>query len=186
MNKYSLDIRWSDEDQGYIALHPEFSGLSAFGETVEEAIVELEAALKLVIETYEAEGWPPPEPRQLSEHSGKLLVRMPKSLHGRLVQRADAEGVSLNTLVVTLLSEAVGLYTGLSRVDRVITRVLQGWNTGLARTVAALAQQREVTSETTRVRFDEKPGFLNEVSATRAQVRYLQQITKASSPELSR
>jgi antitoxin HicB len=33
---------------------------------------------------------------------------MPKSLHTRLVARADQEGVSMNTLVVSLIAEGVG------------------------------------------------------------------------------
>jgi hypothetical protein len=33
-------------------------------------------------------------------------MRVPKSLHRRLAERAKAEGVSLNTLAVTLLAKA--------------------------------------------------------------------------------
>jgi predicted HicB family RNase H-like nuclease len=33
---------------------------------------------------------------------------VPRSLHARLAHRADAEGVSLNTLAVTLLAAGMG------------------------------------------------------------------------------
>jgi antitoxin HicB len=41
-------------------------------------------------------------------YSGKWQLRAPKSLHRRLAERAKREGVSLNTLAVTLLAERLG------------------------------------------------------------------------------
>jgi HicB family len=48
-----------------------------------------------------------PEPLtapQRREYSGKFNVRVPKSLHAALAGEADAEGVSLNQLVVAKLA----------------------------------------------------------------------------------
>ena len=45
----------------------------------------------------------PPSP-QRREYSGKFNVRVPKSLHAALAREADAEGVSLNQLVVAKLA----------------------------------------------------------------------------------
>ena len=42
-----------------------------------------------------------------TEHSGRLLLRMPRTLHGQLAQAAEREGVSLNRLIVTRLSRSV-------------------------------------------------------------------------------
>src|SRR3954469_22520711 len=39
--------------------------------------------------------------------SGKLLVRMPRTLHADLARAADSEGVSLNQLIVGALTSAV-------------------------------------------------------------------------------
>jgi RNA polymerase sigma-B factor len=50
------------------------------------------------------------EARQSEErhtHSGRILVRMPRSLHAELAQAAEREGVSLNSLITTALSRAV-------------------------------------------------------------------------------
>ena len=41
-------------------------------------------------------------------YSGKFTVRLPKSLHQMLVQRAEKEGVSLNLFVTNALSRTVG------------------------------------------------------------------------------
>jgi len=45
-----------------------------------------------------------PLPSSDNSYSGKLLVRMPKSLHRRLAETAEREGVSLNQYIVSLLS----------------------------------------------------------------------------------
>ena len=46
----------------------------------------------------------PPVGPQRREYSGKFNVRVPKSLHASLASEAEAEGVSLNQLVVTKLA----------------------------------------------------------------------------------
>lgn len=48
------------------------------------------------------------EQQPQGKHSGRLLLRMPQSLHGELAERADREGVSLNALIVGLLAGGVG------------------------------------------------------------------------------
>ena len=105
MAEYGFNLLWSDEDQGFIATCPDFPGLSAFGETPEEALVEAKIALDLFTESLQASGHVHPKPTQTADYSGQVRLRMPKSLHFSLVQKASQEGVSLNTWLVTLLSE---------------------------------------------------------------------------------
>ncbi len=64
-NKYAIQIFWSEEDEGFIAVCREFSGLSAFGETREEALCEAQTALDLMIESYQANGISLPEPQSV-------------------------------------------------------------------------------------------------------------------------
>lgn len=117
MPNYSFNVFWSAPDQGYIAVSPEFEDLSAFGHTPEEALAEMRTVLNLAIETYAAEGWPLPEPKALPDYSGQFRVRLPKSLHARLATQAAIEGVSLNTLVVSILSEGVVMAQRVARTD---------------------------------------------------------------------
>lgn len=105
MEKYSINIIWSDEDEGYIATIPEFPGLSAFGDTPEEAIEEANIALAGFIETFKEDGCKIPEPQTLTTFSGQTRLRLPKSLHAKLSRQAKREDVSLNTYLVQLLSE---------------------------------------------------------------------------------
>lgn len=103
---YSISVFWSAEDNGFIALVSEFPGLSAFGETREEAVKEAEIALSGMIDLYQEEGDPLPDPTSLPGYSGQLRIRIPKDLHASLARNAQVQGVSLNTLIVHKLSQA--------------------------------------------------------------------------------
>ena len=60
--KYAIEIFYSEEDRGCIAIAPELPGCSAFGETEEEALREVKAAIDLWLETAEKEGRQIPRP----------------------------------------------------------------------------------------------------------------------------
>lgn len=107
-NKYSTSVYWSDEDEGYIAVVPEFPGLSAFGETKEEAIREAADATDGFIETYKEQGKKLPEIRKIHTHSGNIKIRIPRSLHTALSLAAEHEGISLNSLIMSILSTWIG------------------------------------------------------------------------------
>jgi predicted RNase H-like HicB family nuclease len=62
--RYAIEIFYSEEDQGYIALVPELPGCSAFGKTEEEALKEAKIALSLWLDTAMNEGRQIPEPHQ--------------------------------------------------------------------------------------------------------------------------
>lgn len=65
-NKYSVSIYWSDEDECFVALVPEFPGLSVFGETREEALKEAKIAINLFIDSYKEENKELPEERKIN------------------------------------------------------------------------------------------------------------------------
>lgn len=98
-------IQWSDEDESFVATVPELPDLSAFGETPEEAAKEIREAKKLYLEVLAEDGEETPEPDILKPFSGQLRIRIPKSLHASLTNEAKKEGISLNTYIVSLLSE---------------------------------------------------------------------------------
>ncbi len=114
---YSFRVIWSPEDDAYVATSPEFEGVSGIGGTAESALHEARTALRLAIKTYQAEDWPLPPPETLVEHSGQFRLRIPRSLHSRLVQRAADEGVSLNSYAISLLAEGVGAAEASPRVS---------------------------------------------------------------------
>lgn len=62
IDRYPINVFWSDEDEGFIAIAPDLPGCSAFGETQEEALREIRAAISLWIKATEAAGNPVPKP----------------------------------------------------------------------------------------------------------------------------
>jgi antitoxin HicB len=97
-----------EEGGGYLAEVPDLPGCMADGETPEEALTEIESAIKSWVKMAKAYGDPIPEPTPSRNYSGQWRLRVPKSLHRALVLRAKEEGVSLNSLAATLLAESLG------------------------------------------------------------------------------
>lgn len=123
MFKYSVSVVWSDEDACFVATAPELQGLSAFGETQEEAITEFKVVGELYVESLEESGEDVPEPYTLDSFSGQLRLRMPKSLHAKLSSCAKQEEVSLNMLIVSRLSEWSGQKDLAKTLEKIINKV---------------------------------------------------------------
>ncbi|MDJ0734761.1 MAG: toxin-antitoxin system HicB family antitoxin [Nostocaceae cyanobacterium] len=97
---------YPEPEGGYVAQIKDLPGCLTQGETPEETIANINEARELWIETAYEAGDDIPLPSSDDSYSGRLLVRMPKSLHRRLASTAECEGVSLNQYIVFLLSAA--------------------------------------------------------------------------------
>ena len=60
MHDYHINIFFSEDDGGYIADIPDLEACSAFGDTPDEALREVQKAKSLWIEAAKAEGKPIP------------------------------------------------------------------------------------------------------------------------------
>ena len=63
MNRYEIIIYWSMEDQAFVAEVPELPGCMAHGSTYEEALVQIQSAMELWLETAREYNDPIPEPK---------------------------------------------------------------------------------------------------------------------------
>jgi predicted RNase H-like HicB family nuclease len=63
MKDYHINIFFSEEDKGYIADIPDLPSCSAFGETAEKALHQVQIAKAAWLEAAAAEGKPVPPPR---------------------------------------------------------------------------------------------------------------------------
>ena len=99
-----------DEDDGFLGEVPELPGCLTAGTSEAEALENLQEAMLAWLEAALLAGRRIPMPKTGWEnsHSGRLLLRMPRTLHHRLAERAEEEGVSLNQLVVAVLAEGLG------------------------------------------------------------------------------
>jgi len=94
-----------DAEEGFLIEVPDLPGCMTAGETEAEAVEMLQEAMLLWLMAHLEDGLPIPEPSAAREYNGKMLVRMPKTLHRRLIERAEDEGVSANQLAVALLAK---------------------------------------------------------------------------------
>ncbi len=106
---YSFKIRHltKNEGGGYLIEYPELPGCMSDGETIEETIQNGQDAVKCWIDAAHKSGRAIPQPGTFENLSGKWVQRVPKSIHLQLVEKAEEEGVSLNTLVISLLAAAL-------------------------------------------------------------------------------
>ena len=104
---YTFELQYDREDAWFVRVK-ELPGCMSQGNTPEEAIEMIQEAMELWLEVALEDGLPIPEPRDLDDYSGKFVVRVPRSLHRELVERAEEEGVSLNQYVNVALARAVG------------------------------------------------------------------------------
>lgn len=108
---YRIVLHPADEG-GYVVEILELPGCLSQGETIEEALEMIEDAKRAWLEAALGEGLEIPEPaRDTEEYSGKLNIRIPKSLHRILSEKAKEENVSLNQYINYQLSRGIGFPT---------------------------------------------------------------------------
>jgi antitoxin HicB len=93
---------------GWRAGVEELPGCSSHGSTPDEAVNGIRQAMAAWITGALQEGRDVPEPKPVEEHSGRLLLRMPRTLHADLTRLAEREGVSLNQFITDALASVVG------------------------------------------------------------------------------
>ena len=97
------------EGGGWLITWPDLQGCMSDGETPEEAIDNGKDAFAAwaAVHTRNLK-MPMPKPASVAAKPARFVVRAPRSLHARLVERAREEGVSLNSLVMTFIAESLG------------------------------------------------------------------------------
>lgn len=114
LTRYPFEIRplSAEEGGGYLISYTDFTECISDGEALEETLRNGQDALRETIAALEDMGLAVPEPGSGGNYSGRFIQRVPKSLHARLALRAKQEGVSMNTLVTSFLSESLGIREG--------------------------------------------------------------------------
>lgn len=100
---YPVTISY-DPEYGYYANIGLLGVCSAVGATAAEAYENVMESKRLWFEGALEEGLPIPEPKPEKVYSGRLVLRLPKSLHAKLARAAEADGTSLNQYLVMLVS----------------------------------------------------------------------------------
>lgn len=104
---YTVVVNQVKEDNTsyYYGKIAELDGCQTTADTIEELFIELEEVKKDHLELKLEYNDPIPEPNEMP--SGKIVLRMPKTLHWRLAGEAKEEGVSLNQYMIYKLSQSL-------------------------------------------------------------------------------
>jgi predicted RNase H-like HicB family nuclease len=105
---YSRVVIPDSETQTFTARILEFPGCVAQGDSVEEAYERLQSAAETWLEAALDLGQKIPDPLEEQRFSGRVLVRLPKSLHQQATETARRDATSLNQFIVTAVAERVG------------------------------------------------------------------------------
>lgn len=103
-----------DDGGGYVIMFPDLPGCMSDGETMDGVLANGRDAFNSWIAAQVDMKRQIPAPTHYDEEGRpvKFVQRLPRSLHASLQARARAEGVSLNTLVLTLIAEGLGRREG--------------------------------------------------------------------------
>jgi antitoxin HicB len=102
------------EGGGFMFTMPDIPGVMADGATEQEAIEDGREAFITTVSALVDMGQEVPSPAfniqdfTPASASGKVLARLPRSMHLQLTARAKTEGVSLNALVLAFIAEGLG------------------------------------------------------------------------------
>lgn len=101
-------VRDEGDEAEWVATVDALPGCSARGSSPDEALERVATAVAGWVETARQEGKEVPEPKTAQSHSGRLLLRMPQTLHAELARAAERERVSLNQFITDALAGSLG------------------------------------------------------------------------------
>ena len=105
-NKIELRPLAEEEGGGWLAAFPDLPGCMSDGETPEEALRNAAEAEAAWLAAHQKWG------KVKAEKPARLVARLPRGIHRDLQERANKEGVSINTMMVTLIAHGLGAISG--------------------------------------------------------------------------
>lgn len=113
MKNYKMNVFAVETENSLVwnVTFPEIFGCGGAGDTPEAAIADANENLKVHLQFLEEENLPIPKPDnnlKTNEFSGKISLRIPKSLHKEITEIANKEGISVNQCLNYAISTFVG------------------------------------------------------------------------------
>jgi antitoxin HicB len=100
-NRFEVRQMTEKEGGGYVVTFPDLPGCMSDGDSIEDAIINAADAENEWL--LASEEWD-----KTSEKTGRFLARMPQWMYKGLQYSAQKEGVSMNTLLISLLAKNLG------------------------------------------------------------------------------
>jgi predicted HicB family RNase H-like nuclease len=125
---YTISIRKENHDGEilYVGRVAEFPNISSFEDSFEEAralVIDAIQTLKKIADETQTQ-FPAPYPIQSDEFSGRITLRLPKTLHAKISRQAAQEDVSVNQYLVTAIATYAGEADGIAKVVSEATSML--------------------------------------------------------------
>jgi len=100
-----------EEGGGFLVTFPDLEGCMTGGDTLEEAVRNIDDAKRSYFMAFEDDE-KVPLPNNAShdkekDYSGRISLRIPKSLHKKISSQADEEGVSDNQYLLYIISQGL-------------------------------------------------------------------------------
>jgi predicted HicB family RNase H-like nuclease len=126
--KYAFLIeRQEDGEKPYYSLRVlEFEGCMTTGDTIEEVARDIQDAMREWLQLNIKLGRVITNPIKSRSYSGKVMLRLPPTLHESLMFRAAEQGVSLNQYLIVSLSRNLGCEEGIDVGVKSTWKVIEG------------------------------------------------------------
>ena len=108
---YPFNVKPDLDDGGYIAEFPDLRYCVGTGNSIDKAIEDAMIAKEEWLKAAYEHNVTIPKPSGNEEYNGRVTLRIPKSLHRRVVETAKAEGISANQFLLHLISLGMGNQT---------------------------------------------------------------------------
>ena len=114
-NSYNVIIRFCNDNACFEAKVKELPDVAEYADSYEEAYNLAIDTIETTAQVMKGKGRKMPDPLVTDEddYSGRVTLRLPKSLHATLAKKAEDEGVSLNHLISCALSSYRGFDAGM-------------------------------------------------------------------------
>ena len=103
---FNVFLTYSSGEKEYLIKYVDFNTIIGVGKTLEEALKEAQENLKIYLDYCKDNSIAIPNPslEEEKDYSGKITLRMSKTLHQKVDERARKEGISVNSLVTEALN----------------------------------------------------------------------------------
>ncbi len=153
---YTITIRreLSDGELVYVGHVSEFPNLRAYEDSYQEAREVLLDAISTLKAMADEKNEPFPAPLTAfdSDVTGRVTLRLPKSLHANVARLSQKEGVSINQFLVTAVATYTGEVTGTNKALDEIIRYMT--NVSMSPAVTALSSGGAKDTGQNYLRFD--------------------------------
>lgn len=140
---YTITIRKETDDGEtcYVGTVAEFRNVSVYEDTHEAALAAIRDVLTTIAKMAEETGQPLPAPQAESGESpsGRITLRMPRSLHAKVIRRAEQDDTSANQVINIAVAEYLSTIDTAQRAVEII-------RSAAMKPATTIVLQKEITS----------------------------------------